>query len=394
MGLLDSPYVGQLVKTGTIERTFSSDSLISDTIKLDGRNVIKFKITVVSGTLSEDGNVIRLKGGILSTGYIDIYCRQRERAISANDDGYLGTPKSKLVAGDWVSMDISLYEYIEFYGYTTEAVSVKIEYVIAYEDVLTKTANSILTAISSKVDSVISSLVKPIDILIHQETIDVSSDTGNYYFSANLKTLLNVYKGLRMDVEFSAADANIRMNISRILGTNSLTPRTASYFVTEDGYMLRSIDAPTNNDTNKSYYITELASKYCFRCDRKASASGITCTFKVYATTAVPEIRHTQLLYSLTNTLVTDAASTTNITLDEYIRRFKFFFVTVEGTSLSGDILTVSTIIDDSADGVLAEFDNVNNYATKWLPVTFDNIVVRSRLKGDGAMTMSVWGVI
>lgn len=234
---------------------------------------------------------------------------------------------------------------------------------------------------------------RPIDSLVYQETIDVS-DTGNYFFEVNLKALANMYKALRIDVLFSSADANVEMILTRITGTNNQAPRVNSYFITEDGRMIKNIVAPTSNDTNKSYYVTELASKYCFRCNKKASASGVTLTFKVYATTAVPEIRHTQLLYSLTNTLVTDAAYTTNITLDEYIRRFKFFFVTVEGTSLSGDILTVNTIIDDSADGVLAEFDGVNNYATKWLPVTFDNIVVRSRLKGDGAMTMSVWGVI
>lgn len=404
MGLLDSPYMGQLVNSGTIEKTFSSTTTLGGNIKLNGRNVIKFKISVSSGSLSVDGNLIRMKGGILNKGWEDIYCRSIEHNITSNDDNYLSaTATQKLIAGDWVSMDVSPYEYIQFYGYASEQVSVKIEYVAAYEDVLTRTANTRLndlkTAIaglnsdvSSGFSSLAGYLLHPVDVLVFSKTIDASK-TGNHFFDVDLGTLDARYTALKMNFNFSAIDNNVRFILYEVGGTTTDGNRNQRYFVDENGDMATSLPAPNTTDNrNRSFYVTELARRYLLRVDT-AGGANLSCTLNVFATVAVPEIRHIQLVTQISNTLSLDTARYTNKTLNSYIRRFKFFFITVEGTGLTGDIHT-DAIIDGMDSNVITEFESKNKVATKWIPVTFDNITITSLLKGDGAMDMKVFGVI
>jgi hypothetical protein len=232
----------------------------------------------------------------------------------------------------------------------------------------------------------------PVDVLVFSKTIDASK-AGNHFFDVDLGTLDARYTALKMNFNFSAIDNNVRFLLYEVGGTTTDGNRNQRYFVDENGDMAISLPAPNTTDNrNRSFYVTELARRYLLRVDT-AGGANLSCTLNVFATVAVPEIRHIQLVSQISNTLSLDTARYTNKTLNSYIRRFKFFFITVEGTGLTGNIYT-DAIIDGMDSNVITEFESKNKVATKWIPVTFDNITITSLLKGDGVMNMKVFGVI
>lgn len=396
MGLLDSPYVGQLIKEGVAEKTFSTSGwLLTNNVKLNGRNVIRFRITVTDGTLDGGASYVELRGSITESTLDAIRCYKLDgKTLDENGADYI-TTLAKLTAGDYVSMDLSLVSNINFYVVTTNSVSVKIEYTLNFSNNILRNTNTLIgnliTTISNQ-NALIEDLSKPVDLLIKQETYDISA-TGNHFFSLNLKTLASQYKAVRIDVLFSAVDANVILILNHTFGTTAQSPRTYSIpILDEEGYYNTAIIANENKKLNASYYCEQLATNYCLRCDR-AGASGLTCTVKVYATAFVPVKRHIHLLNSVSIT-ATSTAAYMNIDLSQAISRFKFFFVTLEGTGLTGSIYKNFLTSDDNGDLTIMEFDNKSLVATSWLPVVLESGRMTAKVSGSGTTTMKLFGVI
>lgn len=394
MGLLDSPNVRLLDKSGTITKQGTS-GWVDNSIKCEGYNTITFTVVVNSGTLDGVNSYIQLRGNIVNSGLTAVYCQKSDfDAIS-----FSSAAVTKQDAGKYISRDISSYRFLAFYLVSSENVDVTIHYHLSYSQGIIKNTNTLLNTANETIDS-LKSIVNSISGIvdrhifssyIFQQTLSLDT-TNNWYIDLPAEIKDN-YRGLRIHVIFSNTDSNCKLLVYKNNGTSVQSPREAIALITENGDYVGEIK-PETNKTNYNYYTDYISGHFTLRCDKAAATTGLTCTVTAYLSSYIPPIAHIQTLATATATL-TDTSQTIAMIFPSMhvLKNFKFMFVKISSSAyFSGSIVRTYSVSDDD-DTTVAEFTNKKDFATEWIPINMPGERFNVKLTGSASATVTLYGV-
>lgn len=353
MGLLDSPYVGQLVKRGTVtvNPTVSGWIFPSD-IDCAGYNTCAFKISL-SGFQSNTN--VQLRGGVIDQGLQSI---KVSKALNYNNE----LPIFEInESGSYITTDLTAMNFINFNYYKasgqSDSVSITIDYVLSYSN----------NSISSELAAVANNEL----LIVTLNNLDCT-DTGNTILEGVLSKLKGK-KYLRVNVQFSAIDSNVDLRI--INATANDTFAFANILVREDGLLCSKITANDNKTKQINYYIKNVTDRINIR-RQKAGSSGLTCTINLYATDILPDKMNIQELFSQQITQAGGASQTYSFTFDPVLMKyFRFFYCSIgngdnSSYNFNGSISKNWITNEADDDETLIDFTNKKNVLTKWMPVS------------------------
>lgn len=393
MGLLDSNLVGQLTKQISASHiTGSANKYLITDINVKGYDTILFRVTDHDSVLN-DSVYITLNASITNTSLSSIRVYKETPLVNFNTGGI-----SKITqGGDYIATDISDFSYAGFYIIANVSYDISIEYVLCNSNQMLKHLNTTISDIYTKVNAINTTLesvgtLNPLkEVSLGTTSFNLSS-TGNHFITIP-DTILGIYKGIKIGVVINQIDDNVKLYIDSPLGTNSESSRgNLIKMIDENGQIVFNIDAKTNKKLNTYYYVENINKKLNIRCN-VAGASGLTCTVTYYATTYIPPIAHVHELDSKSVTL-SSTGQYVNFYNVSNLQYFKFLFMTVEATSVSGTFNKNYYVGDDENTEIMS-FSNQAKVCSEWIPVTFPvaNFFAQ-QLAGEGTATVKIWGVV
>lgn len=391
MGLLDSPYVGQLSIKGNYTGTPSSTAyLLNPSLSVVGFNSIIFKVTVNSGSLSSE-KYIQLWGqiGNSSLNPMNFYSVPENKPGRDTMDDVVRTNKVT-GAGYFISENLSDVTNVNFRIITNASVGITIDYWLC------NTSFSI-KSIDNKLSNVLTA-VNGSETLIKQQVVDCSSTGSNTI--TGIKALVGNRKYIRVVFDYSEVDTNLVAYFQ--MRRTSTSSRYSPITVDESGNFVKPNPLPVDSaNKSLSYYIKNFEDILFFRVDT-GGASGLTCTVRIYGTDYCPEGTHIQTLFKKSiNNSTTQISEDVN--LAKYpLENFKFVFFTVgDGGNTSypvtGSISKNWTTNEEEDSTVIAEFTSGRNVFTKWYPITNLAGKITFNLTGSsnsGKYTIAMYGVV
>lgn len=397
MGLLDSPYVGQLVKSGTITKETTSsgfNNFIGSTLNASGYNSCIFKISATNWS----GTTLNLRGtdGLSQTGIFSVY------KIDYNKSDILTNQEIDEVTSDgfYISTNISRATLIRFWLISSGATSITLEYWLCNNDFIGNVINTRIKTESDAIRSLINSLSNKVyasdDVLMETKNVTVTSVNSAFIDSIKSRVYAAGKKYLRMNVTFNSTDADVKVAFSNYYGDSTSGTRYKVSLIGEDGLYKEAIYA---DKVSADYYLQELGSGRIMVRVEPAGASSLTCTIKLYATDYLPALKHIHPIQVSNVSYTANVESSITVTLsDNMMSKYKFFFCSIgtKSYSKSGSIEKNWSTNDEEDSDVIAEFSNVYRYSTKWYPVTFVGGTLTFKVTATSSHndTITVYGVV
>lgn len=363
MGLLDSPFVGQLVVKGTKTITRATNGYILDSLDISRYNFASFKITVTSGSLDGTNSYVDFRGSVTNKSYSAFSVYPINTVTNS-----IGASTVKCSNGLYCSENISAFNFAGFYLVTTSEVTLTVDYYLSISDftntlILKEVSDSkaLLESINNKRDKVIF-------------TLTYNAYTASSRTIRDIGTLLrgSAKKYLKINVSFTSLDSIVFIYFRKFFGDDEVNTNRGENVsvIDENGNYVNVIRATA---LSQNFYMENVSNNFWWRTE-SGSVSDLKCTITISGTDYMPPINHIQPLVSATIDPSSEEHSAELTLNNSLFKNIKFWFCVVDtpgqkGHYITGDISKNWMTNEDSDSLEIGSFSSVRCFATKWYPV-------------------------